>query len=333
MLLSGATGFLGLALAKALLAGGWPADRLRCLVRDPDRAKKLGLPAASLWQADLGRAGSEASLAEAAVGAQVVVHLAGSLKAYGKNGYRAVNVVGSRRLYAAVAAQAPLAFVVHVSSLAAAGPSTDGRASAAPAAACRPVSAYGTSKLRGELELLRSGLSHTIVRPPVVYGPGDAATRMLLQQSSATRVWLPKNAAPLSVIHVQDVVLALLLAIDRRPHGAVLPLDGPARTDTHEFTRAIAKACGVQPKFVPVSLRLAAVAALAADVVARVRRRPSYFNRDKVRELAAPGWVADGEPARRALGFLPNVALHEGLAAVVRAEGFVREPAATSATA
>ncbi len=330
LLLTGATGFLGRALAKALLAAGFPPSRLRCLVRDPARAAREGLPEECLRRGDLGEAGVAGELAAAAAGIDVIVHLAGSLKAYGSAGFDAVNVAGTRRLYAAVRAAAPDAFAVHVSSLAAAGPSLDGRSSAAPPSACSPVSAYGRSKLRGEQELLASGLSHTIVRPPVVYGPGDAATRLLFRQATAPVVVVPRRSAPISVIHCDDVVAALRLAIARRPAGAVLPLDGPERTDTHAFSCAIAAACGRTARLVRVPMAFATAAAAASDVFARLRGSPGYFNRDKVREIGAPGWVADGAAARQVLGFVPRIGLVEGLAAVARAEGFA---ATTSATA
>ena len=331
LVLTGATGFLGGALAKALLESGFAPSRLRLLVRDPARARQQGLPAEALRRGDLGLADDQAALREAVAGADVVVHLAGSLKAYGPSGYDAVNVAGSQRLYGAVRAAAPAAFVVHVSSLAAAGPSLDGAASAAHPELCQPVSAYGASKLRGELELLRAGLPYTIVRPPVVYGPGDAATRLMFQQATAPVVVVPRRPAPLSVIHADDVVAALLLAIERQPAGAILPLDGPERSDTHAFSRSIAAACGRRARLVPVPLAFAAAAASACDLLARLRQKPGYFNRDKVREIGAVGWVADGRAARLVLGFTARLGLAEGLAAVARQEGFLRT--ATSATA
>jgi hypothetical protein len=48
---------------------------------------------------------------------------------------------------------------------------------------------------------------------------------------------------------------------------------------------------------------------------------PGFFNRDKMREIAACGWVADGEPARTALGIAPEIGLARGFAEVARAEG------------
>lgn len=319
LLVTGASGFVGGALVRRLLAAGAPPERIRCLVRDPGRAASLGLPPSSLVRGDLGVAGGLADLSAALRDVGVVLHLAGSLKGYRRAHFDAVNVGGTQELVAAVAAHAPRAHFVCVSSLAAAGPSVDGSGSAAPPDAARPVSWYGDSKRQGELAVVRSALAWTIVRPPVVYGPNDAATRLLFAQANAPLVVVPRRAAPLSIVHVDDVVDALLAAVAARPAGAILPLDGPDRTDTHALLRAIAAACGRRARLLPVPLLLASVAAHASDVFAALRRRAGFFSRDKVREIAACGWVADGAPTAAALGVRPRVALAAGLAAVAAA--------------
>jgi nucleoside-diphosphate-sugar epimerase len=304
---------------------------MRCLVRDRTRALRAGVPEASMHLGDLDDPSVEATLAAAAAGVDVVLHLAAELKGWNRGAFAAVNVAGTERLLRAVERAAPAAHVVLVSSLAAAGPSVDGVGSAAMPAACRPVSAYGESKLQGERLLVGRWPAWTIVRPPVVYGPGDGATRLLFRQACAPVAVVPWRASPLSVIHVDDVAEALLRAVDVRPRGAVLPLDGRERTDTHAFVRAIAAACGRRARLVPVPIAVAHLGAAASDAVAALRRRASYFSRDKVREIRACGWVADGAPAREQLGFAAGTALADGLAEVARVEGFLR--AATSATA
>ncbi|MEO6593707.1 MAG: NAD-dependent epimerase/dehydratase family protein, partial [Planctomycetota bacterium] len=231
LLITGATGFLGGALVRRLAAAGFPVERMRCVVRDRARAIAAGIPAASLHLGELG--GSADALATAAVGVGTVVHLAGAVKAWRPSEFEAINVEGTRRLLAATAERSPGAHFVFVSSLAAAGPSVDGAGSADLPDRCRPVSNYGESKRRAEQVVVAGPLPWTIVRPPVIYGAGDAATRLLFRQACAPLAVVPRRARPLSVIAVDDVVEALRRAMIRRPAGAVLPLDGPERTNTH----------------------------------------------------------------------------------------------------
>lgn len=282
------------------------------------------MPRASLHAGDVC---DPASLADTVRGVQIVFHLAGALVATSRRRYAAVNRDGTRNLTAALRAHAPGCRLLLVSSLAAAGPSRDGAGSALPPDRCRPVSVYGESKREGELAVVHSGLAHAVVRPPVVYGPGDAATRLLFRQAAARVTPVPRRPRPLSIVHVDDAVRALLVVAgslhqEGAATGAVLPLDGPERTDTHALMLALGLACGRRPRLLPVPLPLAAAAAGACDLVARMTGRPGFFNGDKVRELRAPGWVADGT-AIRELGFRPAIALLPGLASVALAEGLV----------
>ena len=109
-----------------------------------------------------------------------------------------------------------------------------------------------------------------------------------------------------------------------RPLGAVLALDGLEQTTTHQLLRTIATVCNRKARLLPMPLALVGVAAAACDAFARLTGREFFFNRDKVRELRAVGWVADGRPAQRALGIEPQVQLVEGLLAVAQREGLVR---------
>jgi len=326
---TGANGFLGRSLVAGLLATGRSPAALRCLVRDPERAAAAGIPRSSMWRGDL--ADAEA-LATAADGVDLVLHLAGAVRAWNRRGYDQANNDGTQRLVAAVTARAPAAHFVLVSSLAAAGPSVDGSGSEQMPDRCHPVSAYGESKRRGELTVVGSKLAWTIVRPPVVYGPGDAATQLLVRQACAPLCLVPPRPRPLSVISVRDVTTALLLAADCRPRAAVLPLDGPERTDTHALLRAIAAACGRRARLLPVPLGIAAAVAGVCDVWASLTHRASFFSGDKIKELRADGWVADGVAARALLAFVPMVTLAAGLLEVAVAAGRARAPGGATST-
>jgi len=100
-----------------LLGRGLPPERLRCLVRDRQRALRAGVPEVSIRLGDLGDAGGEANLAAAAEGVDVLLHLAAELKGWRRGAFSAVNVDGTARLLRAVAAAAPQAHRVLVSSM------------------------------------------------------------------------------------------------------------------------------------------------------------------------------------------------------------------------
>src|SRR5262249_17653397 len=183
--LTGATGFVGGHVARALLEAGWT---VRVLVRDASRASTGLLSGLTLDVASRDLSGT--GLRDARLrGCDAIVHVAGLTKARRFADYREVNVAGTGRLIAAARDAAPGALFLLVSSQAAAGPAIGGRpvsASDPP----RPVSWYGHSKLEAEEAVASTwtGPWH-VIRPGVVYGPGD---RGLLQYfRMAARGWVP----------------------------------------------------------------------------------------------------------------------------------------------
>ena len=133
VLVTGGTGFVGGHLVRRLLGDGWG---LRCLVRDRHRASAGGLPGETLMEGCLE---DRASLESAAEGVDLVVHLAGAISALSAADYFRANAAGTRNLVSAVLSSAPQATLVHVSSLAAAGPSPDGEGTALPRTAADPA--------------------------------------------------------------------------------------------------------------------------------------------------------------------------------------------------
>ena len=161
---TGATGFIGRNLIAQLVGQGVV---VRAVVR-PQSARNVA-SGASVVRAAL----EPTALREAFEDVDAVVHLAGVVNALDETEYTAVNVEGTRAVvWAAAAAGVRL---VHVSSLAAAGPAS----ASAPRSEDdlpSPRTPYGRSKLDGErLVTAMRGLSWTILRPGVVYGPGDHA--------------------------------------------------------------------------------------------------------------------------------------------------------------
>jgi nucleoside-diphosphate-sugar epimerase len=313
ILITGATGFLGRALVRRLLDAGRSAGDLRLLVRDADRAVGFGLPRESLVVGDVV---DPASVGAAIRGVDYVYHLAARTTALRAADFEAVNVGGTQNIVSAMEDGNRDARLVLVSSLAAARPTVDGVGSGAPPENCRPVSQYGRSKLDAEKTLLAHWwwMNWTVVRPPVVYGPDDAATRLLFRQATAPVTLVPLRRRPLSVAFIDDVVECIQRVGEERSLVGHLPIDGAERTDSHDLMRRVARAAGRRARLVPLPMPVARLLGPIADGVARFRGQPSFVSSDKLREVAARGWVADPLLAERMVGFRAGVSLDEGLA-------------------
>ena len=156
---TGGTGFVGTALARALLEKGLA---VRIITR---RKPGEPLPGASYAVADFSNA---ESLKMALEGADAVVHLAAALFCRSREAFLKANAGGTANLAAAANAVPSLKKLVYISSLAAGGPSTAAapRTEADPDA---PVSAYGLSKLEGEKAAKKfSGGPVVVLRPPII---------------------------------------------------------------------------------------------------------------------------------------------------------------------
>jgi len=222
---TGATGFIGRNLIAQLVGQGVV---VRAVVR-PQSARNVA-SGASVVRAAL----EPSALREAFEDVDAVVHLAGVVNALDETEYAAVNVEGTRAVVCAAAAAGVR--LVHVSSLAAAGPAS----ASAPRSeddVPSPRTPYGRSKLDGErLVTAMRGLSWTILRPGVVYGPGDHA---LLPLFKCARLGLlplvGRRDAAYMFVHVDDVVRTIEalagngveVTFDDKP----LPFPGDARKD------------------------------------------------------------------------------------------------------
>lgn len=309
-LLTGGTGFVGGHTARALREAGWS---VRLLARDPRRAGS-GLLQGLDVETVAGDLSDTAVLERAAAGASAIVHVAGLVKARSLDDYRRVNAAGTERLVAAAARAAPESVFVLVSSQAAAGPARDGRpvSEADPA---RPVSWYGLSKREGEEALARGWKGPWIVlRPAVVYGPGD--TGLLTYFRMAASGWLPVPAANarIQIVGVDQVALAIARAASRPDlAGRIGFVSDPSPIRLADLADLVASCAGrsVRTLAVPApAVRLLGTAQTALEAVTR-RSRP--FNADKARELLAGDWLCDAEPMRTALALPEPVSLAEGL--------------------
>lgn len=295
-LVTGAGGFLGQALVRALSARG---ARVRALVRRPEPA--LALPGVEVLRGD---ATDPAALAAAVAGVDVAFHLAGVRRAAEADEFFRVNVGTTRLLLDACLAHAPrLRRFVLAGSRAASPPSATGCTEDEPPG---PTEAYGESKAEAErVTLLHADrLPVTVARPPRIMGPGDRENLLFFEL--ARRGWALRFGAdaPLSWIDVDDCARGLLLLAERpEAVGQAFFLASEERTSVEGLFLAAAAALGVTPRRVAVPAPALHAAAALADLVTRATGRKLPLNRKLARQLLAEGWVCDGSKARRLLGF------------------------------
>jgi len=326
-LVTGAGGFLGQALVRALVGRG---DRVRALVRRPEpdlhRLPAVGqhLPAVETL---LGDATDPAALARAVRGVEVVFHLAGVRRAAERDEFFRINVGSTRLLLDACLSGAPgLRRFVLAGSRAASPPSATGCREEEPA---RPAEAYGESKAEAERVAMQylDRLPVTVARPPRIMGPGDREN--LLFFTLARRGWALRfgRDAPLSWIDVDDCAAGLLPLGDHpEAVGQAFFLASDERTSVEGLFLAAAAALGVTPRRVRVPGPVLSAAAALADAVTRLTGRTLPLDRKLARQLLAPGWVCDTQKARARLGFEAATPLAESIrraAAWYRARGLV----------
>ncbi len=210
---------------------------------------------------------------------------------------------------------------MYVSSVSAAGPTTRGRA-VTEIAPPRPVSDYGASKLAGEEVARAAPIPWTIVRPPTIYGPRDME---LLRVFRLAR-WrvapvFGTGTQELSVIHVRDLVRALLCATDpsteRRTYFASHPQIVTSKTLVKAIHVAVQRTLGHDPEGGPLIVPLPAWftrAALAAiGGVAGLAGKATVLSPNKGDEFLAEAWTCLPTALERDTGWRADIPLADGL--------------------
>jgi nucleoside-diphosphate-sugar epimerase len=255
----------------------------------------------------------------------VVFHLAGLVKALRTEDFLRVNARGVESVAAVCADRIERPVLIVVSSLAAAGPCA-GDQPRVEGDSPAPVSAHGRSKLAGELAAARyaTRLSVSVVRPPIVFGPGDRGVLEMFRPIAHAGLhvvpgWEERRV---SLIHVADLVALLLLAAEKgeRLHPDGAPGQGvyfvAAEHDPTyaELGQAMAMALGKKrATVVHMPEPLVRLLGLCGDALGRVRQRPGWVNSDKMAEALAGSWTCSSAKARTQLGWSPAATLAERL--------------------
>jgi nucleoside-diphosphate-sugar epimerase len=133
---------------------------------------------------------------------------------------------------------------------------------------------YGRSKQEGERLVLQSGLPAVVIRPSHVYGPGGWYANELvarLRQPGRFAV-IGRGENLWDVVHVDDVVAALLLAMDA-PAGSIYHVVDDEPIGFYDFMSLTAQALGVgAPRRIPAALARMVAGANAVDAAVRSAR-------------------------------------------------------------
>ena len=313
VLVTGATGFTGGHLARALAARG---HEVRALVRDPGRAADLAASrVASLVAGDLSR---PETLPAAVEGIELVYNVAALYRQAGLpvSAYQLANALGPARLVEAAAA-AGVRRVVHCSTV-----GVHGDIEHPPAdedAPLRPGDVYQKTKLEGERLAReaadRAGIELAVARPTGIYGPGDRRLLKLFRGVARRRfVMLGRGAVYYHLTYVSDVVEGLRLCGEvPAAAGRTFIIAGPEVTTLAELVGRIARQAAVPPPRWHVPVWPVWTAGALCEVLCRplgvepplYRRRVDFFTKSRSFRT---------DRARVTLGFVPAVGLDDGIA-------------------
>ena len=312
VLVTGATGFTGGHLARALAARG---DTVSALVRTK------GPAASALAQSGIALAIGDlrdpAALAAATVGVDVVYHIAAMYRqaGLGVHTYRAVNATAVNDIVEA-AARGGVHRLVHCSTV-----GVHGDVEHPPAnedAPLDPGDVYQVTKLEGEQLAreagARAGIEVTIARPTGIYGPGDRRLLKLFR-GVARRRWITLGAGEIyyHLTFIDDLVEGFRLC-GTHPAAAnrTYILAGEEVTTLNALVALVAEGAGVPvpTRHVPVWPFWAAGAVCEAICgplgidPPLYRRRVDFFTKSRAFDITR---------AKTEIGFAPRVGLREGI--------------------
>ena len=329
VVVTGATGFIGGALARRLADAG---EDVRGLVRPGGGRRPL--PAGVLPAR--GDITDRAALIAAFDGAEVVYHCAGLVADWGPwAAFRDANIRGTESVMSAARA-ARVRRVVHMSSVSVYGFPGGSELDEDTAFVPRPADPYVTSKAAAEAiarDAQGPDLEVAIVRPAGVYGPGDTTTSApLLDALAAGRFVLVDGGrhrmAPIHVDNLVDLVLRAGSRAEAAGEAFNAVDDGHVTWRDYIGWMCAALGCPMPRLSLPHALAWP-LAGLVEDVARLTRRRAAPpVTRYRVRAVMRDHHYATAK-AKRRLGWRPRIATREGVADTVAWYRAMREGAAT----
>ena len=256
-----------------------------------------------------------------------VVHAAGVTKCLNKADFRRINTEGTQHLVnALLALQMPLKRFVYISSLSIMGaireqqPYTEIRETDE----ARPNTAYGRSKLEAEqwldmvseqLKVKSEKFPYVILRPTGVYGPRERDYFMMAKSiQSHTDFAVGYRQQDITFVYVTDVVQAVFLALEKGRTGRKYFLSDGEVYQSSTFSNLIRRELG-NPWWIRITapIWVLRVVTFVGEYVGQLTGKVTALNNDKYNIMRQRNWRCDIEPARRELGYEPQVKLEEGV--------------------
>jgi dihydroflavonol-4-reductase len=308
-LVTGASGFIGSAVVRALLQAGYD---VRVLVRaQSDRSNIKGLSVDVV----IGDLADRASLARAVAGCDALFHVAADYRIWvpDPDHIYGINVTGTRELMMA-AADAGVSRIVYTSSVATLGLNGDGSPADedTPATIADMIGHYKRSKFLAEQAVhelvVRAGLPAVIVNPSAPVGPRDirpTPTGRLIVDAARGRMPAYVETG-LNLVHVDDVATGHLLAFERGRIGERYIL-GAENMSLRDILQAIAEISGRHAPRLRVPHSVILPLAYVCETWARVSGSEPWITVDGVR-LSKKHMYFSTAKGKRELGFDPRPA-------------------------
>lgn len=242
---TGGTGFVGSHVVRALTQAGHEV----VVIARRERPRQLPDTVAFI-RADVCTSDGLAGMFD---GCQAVIHLVAIIHQRGRRTFDLVNRVGSERV-AAAASQAGVQHLIHQSAN---GADPD------------PAFAYFASKWAGEEAAIGSGVPFTVLRPSLIFGPGDGFFTLLARLIRLTPVTVVAGdgSTRFQPISIDDVARCMVIALERGASNRVHTIGGPEHLSYDEIVRIIKVAMGAHrftvhlpvPMIVPVAFAMQTV--------------------------------------------------------------------------
>lgn len=308
--ITGATGFVGSWVAEKLTQ---ESAEVICLVRKTSNLRWLNhLPVKYHY----GSLNDYDSLKSGVESADYVLHIGGVTKTLNVKEFYQGNVQATQNLLSVVKEVNPdLKKFVHISSQAAVGPS-ESQNPIDETHSCHPLTHYGKSKLETELVVHQflDKLPITILRPSTVYGPRDTDVYEAFRNiKTGINLKVGKDEQYVSMIHVFDLADGIIHTTKHNDGiGETYFICNDQIYSWSEVIEIIKSLMNKKALNLSVPYMVAYVVASVIELGARIRRKPTILDREKMKEIREHYWTASNQKLEKQLGFSPKLSLEEG---------------------